>query len=183
LPQPLTVNVLPFASDFEGFIETSRVVPVPSPKPRGKILSNPGGAFISKNKQSSAPNSSATSSPCAKRRSNDFSSVVSFSRPSRDCGETMRMAFRLRFLAMAAPADRRDVVGRCRRLARAVARPCRHQLAALLQHVAASVGLLGVGADDMGESELGQFSREAGLLADPIAERRAQPVYRRPALC
>src|SRR5262245_4933898 len=57
-------------------------------------------------------------------------------------------------------------------------RPCLHQLAALLEQVAASVcGLHRVG-NGVRERHLGNLAREVRALGSPVAERRAQAMHR-----
>ena len=58
----------------------------------------------------------------------------------------LRLALRLIATALRLAPERHDLLGGVRR---AIGRPRLHQLAALLQRVAAAVGLLGLVADDM----------------------------------
>ena len=55
-------------------------------------------------------------------------------------------------------------------------RPCLHQLAALLQRVAAAIGLLGLVADDMSQCGFDQLTGKAGFVPGPIAEAGAEAV-------
>ena len=73
-----------------------------------------------------------------------------------------------------APIDRHHL--RRDSLSRAERRPRLHQLAALLEQIAALVGALNAVADRMGKRELGGFAREVRRLGGPIPEARAEAV-------
>src|SRR3546814_1386464 len=50
--------------------------------------------------------------------------------------------------------------------------------AALLEQIAAPIGRLGLVAHHMRQRRFGNIACVTGLLADPVAERRAEPVHR-----
>ena len=58
----------------------------------------------------------------------------------------------------------------------AIGGPCLYELAALLDQITARICCLYLGVECMGQSCLGDFAGETGLLARPIAESRTEPM-------
>src|SRR5262249_5136834 len=85
------------------------------------------------------------------------------------------------FLAQSSPLHRHDPAVLGRRSLRTVARPCVHQLAALLEHVATPVRGFDLAPDDMRQRHLGNLAREVGARGYPVAEARPKAVCRQVA--